>query len=117
VTRDEYLAVLAAEPATANQAGAVMGECERLGLTDRDERLAVCAAMLGLDELGSVRDLTMGQAGQLVRALRSARSRGDLPDPRGDPDLPDGRGPGAELAFLIRLVSEFLTGWGSGPLT
>jgi hypothetical protein len=79
VTRDEYLAVLDSEPATLAQRGAVMGECDRLGLADRGERLAILAVLLGLDALGSTRDLTMGQAGKIVRALRLARDRAELP--------------------------------------
>jgi hypothetical protein len=80
MTRDEYLAVLATEPATANQRGAIMAEFERLGFGDGDraERLAICAALLGLGELGSTGDLLMGQAGQLVGVLRGIRDRGEL---------------------------------------
>lgn len=79
--RDEWNAVLAAEPATPNQRGAVMREFGRLGFGDADraERLAVCAGMLGLAELGSTRDLTKGQAGYLVRLLGRCGSRADLP--------------------------------------
>jgi hypothetical protein len=57
-----------------------MRECDRLGLDDRAERLAVCAALLGVDELGSTGDLVMGQAGQLVNTLRIIRDRAELPD-------------------------------------
>jgi hypothetical protein len=81
MTRDEWLVVLATEPATAAQRGAVMGEFQRLGLAgpgDRPERLAVCAALLGIDRLGSTRELVMGQAGQLVHALRHVPARADL---------------------------------------
>src|SRR5579859_1671348 len=82
MTRDEWLVVLATEPATAVQRGAVMGEFHRLGLDGpgaRSERLAICAALLGIADLGSTRELVMGQAGQLVLALRQIPSRGDLP--------------------------------------
>lgn len=85
MTRDEYLHVLATEPLTATQRGAVLGEFRRLGLdspADRSRRLAVSAAILGLDELTSTADLSMGQAGQLVSALRSITDCSGLPDPR-----------------------------------
>jgi hypothetical protein len=69
-----------------------MRECDRLGLDDRAERLAVCAALLGVDELGSTRDLVMGQAGQLLNILQRTRDRGDLPDvtPAADGDEDQG---------------------------
>jgi hypothetical protein len=88
LTRDEWNAVLATEPATSAQLGAVMHEFRRLGFAegDRGERLAVSGAVLGLDALGSTRDLTMGQAGQLVRALMAYTERGSLPvSPRRTP--------------------------------
>ncbi len=80
MTRDEYLAVLESEPATPNQRGAIVRACDRLGLTDRAERLAMCAALLGLDALGSTGELTMGQADQLVNVLQRTRDRAELPD-------------------------------------
>jgi hypothetical protein len=80
VNRAEYLAMLENEPATPNQRGAIMRECDRLGLADRAERLATCAALLDLDALGSTAELTMGQGGKLVNALQSTRDRADLPD-------------------------------------
>jgi|SRR5579859_194181 len=81
MTRDEWHVVLATEPATVAQRGAVMGEFHRLGLDGpgaRSERLAICAALLGLDGLGSTRELVMGQAGQLVQALRQIPGQADL---------------------------------------
>jgi hypothetical protein len=67
------------EPATRAQVGALAGELERRhGLHDRTERLAVCATLLGLDHLGSTRDLTMGQAGVLLNIARRARDRAEL---------------------------------------
>lgn len=81
MTRDEWHQVLATEPATPDQLGAVMGEFRRLGFdhqADRAERLAACAALLGLDGLDSIRDLVMGQAGQLVHALREVTDRAEL---------------------------------------
>ena len=71
---------VAAEPLTRDQRGAIMGEFERLGIRDRGERLAICAELLDLDELGSTRDLVMGDAGRLVAMLRQARHRRELPD-------------------------------------
>jgi hypothetical protein len=81
MTRDEYLKVLATERATPDQRGAVMREFSRLGFgeNDRAERLAVCALLLGLSEVDSTRDLTMGQAGYLVRLLGACTSRAALP--------------------------------------
>jgi hypothetical protein len=93
VTRDEYLALLETEPASPNQRGAIMRECDRFGLTDRAERLTACAVLLGLDDLGSTAELTMGQAGQLVNALEHTARRADLPDvARGAGQADDGQG-------------------------
>ena len=77
--RDEFVRMLAAEPATPNQVGAIRGEFRRLGLDgDRSARLAAAAALLGLDSLSSSTDLTMGQAGHLVKTLRSLTGAGQL---------------------------------------
>jgi hypothetical protein len=80
VNRDEWNAVLATESATANQLGAIMGEFARLGISDRAERLAVCAALLDLDELDTSADLTMGDAGRLLNVLQHTADRAELPD-------------------------------------
>lgn len=83
MTRDEWNHVLATERATSNQRGAIMREFGRLGFhdeRDRAERLGICTALLGLDELGSTSDLVMGQAGQLVNILQNVRDRGELAD-------------------------------------
>jgi len=71
---------LETEPATGMQRGAVLGEFTRLGYAraDRAERLAVSAELLGLDGLGSTRDLVMGQAGWLYRQLQDTASRAEL---------------------------------------
>jgi hypothetical protein len=76
----EWHQVLATAPATPNQRGAIMGEFERLGFeeADRAERLAICAALAGLENLGSTADLTMGQAGQLYRMLLDIGDRDEL---------------------------------------
>jgi hypothetical protein len=80
VNRDELNVMLATEPATPSQVGVVVRQFERLGFTgsDRAERLTISAALLGLDGLGSTKDLTMGQAGQLYRTLAGIRGRGEL---------------------------------------
>jgi hypothetical protein len=80
VTRDEYLEMLATEPATATQVGAIIGEFRRLGIDNRDERLAISAELLELGGLGSTTDLVMGQAGRLVDMLRRTAGRAELPD-------------------------------------
>jgi hypothetical protein len=83
VNRDEYLAALETEPATANQRGAVMREFARLGFhprRDRARRLAVIAMLLDLDELESTAYLTLGQAGWLVNLLQRTRDRAELPE-------------------------------------
>jgi len=114
MTREEWNEVLATEPATRNQVGAVLRECDRLHLGDRAERLAVCAALLGLDELGSTADLVMGQAGSLYRMLLDVRDRAELPDvtaaavddeDQGDEDSATGR---VSFADVITRVAAAL---------
>ena len=78
MTREEWNKVLAIAPLTAAQRGAIQGEFTRLGVTDRAERLAISAALLGLDRLGSTTDLTQGQAGKLLGQLRDIRNRDEL---------------------------------------
>lgn len=80
MNRDEYLIVLDTVLATPTQIGAIIGEFQRLGVHDRSERLAISAALLDLGDLGSTCDLVMGQAGMLIRILREARERVDLPE-------------------------------------
>lgn len=77
---DDWHAHLAAAPVTVNQRGRIAAECQRLGLTDRAERLELLAALAGLDELDTTADLTQGQAGQLCGILLRTRDRGELPD-------------------------------------
>jgi hypothetical protein len=92
VNRDDYLAMLATEPATGTQVGAVIGEFERLGVVDRGERLAITAELLGLEHVSSTTDLVMGDAGRLVAMLRRTRDRAELPDisaPADDEDQAD----------------------------
>jgi hypothetical protein len=81
MNRDEYLAVLETEPVTPNQRGAILGHFRRLGFhprSDRAERLAICAALAGLDALGATAELTMGQAGQVINVLERTRDRAEL---------------------------------------
>jgi hypothetical protein len=81
MSRDDWYAVLESTPLTDNQRGAIMGHFERLWLHpryDRAERLRICAALLGLDQLDSVKSLTMGEAGRLLQILRGIRNRVEL---------------------------------------
>lgn len=78
----DYRARLAIEPLTLKQLGAIHREFARLGfdhLADRDERLDVTAELAGIDwELSSTKELTMGEAGRVVGALRECRGLPDL---------------------------------------
>lgn len=74
----EWHQVLATEPATPNQVGRIRAEFGRLGITGRAERLAITAALLDLDDLGSTRDLTMGEAGRLCGLLPLVGDRAEL---------------------------------------
>lgn len=112
MTRDEYLTLLDTEPATLNQRGRIMHECDRLGLVDRTERLAVLAAVLGIDGLDSTADLVMGQAGQLVNVLQRTRDRAELPDVLAI----DGQGdePGEQISIseaLARIMLMIYAAW------
>jgi hypothetical protein len=66
--------------ATSAQVAAVNNQFWYLGFrrADRAERLAACAALLGLDGLSSTKDLTAREAEQLVRMLAQLRARGQL---------------------------------------
>jgi len=117
MNKDEWHAVLATEPATSNQRGAIMREFGRLGFGegDRTERLAACAALLGLDELDTTGDLTMGQAGQLVGTLMRFADRGELTAAAYPPGggSADGSGqPAGRVAHweLIRAIAVALAG-------
>lgn len=108
MTRDEYLAVLATEPATANQRGRIMAECDRLGLTDRAERLAVLAELLDIDELDTTAELVMGQAGHLVNLLQRTSDRAELPGIAAADDVDDqgGEQPAAESLTVAGLLMQ-----------
>lgn len=86
MNREEWNHVLESEPATPNQVGAIHGEFRRLGIGDRDKRLAITAELLGLGELDSTTDLVMGEAGRLIGILRQTRDRSELPLAADDED-------------------------------
>jgi hypothetical protein len=75
------------EPLTASQLGRIHREFARLGFhqtQDRAERLRLTAALARVPELGSTKDLTMGQAGRVIARPdplpdRGSRARGSLP--------------------------------------
>jgi hypothetical protein len=70
------------EPATLPQRGTLVGEFARLGVPrtqcGRTRRLADSAALLGLAELGSTSELSIGEAGWLIRTLRGCQRPADL---------------------------------------
>jgi hypothetical protein len=101
MTRDEYLHVLATEPATSTQVGAIIGEFTRLGVTGRAERLAISAGLLGLDHLASTKDLVRGDAGRLYRMLLDVRDRAELP---GIPAAGDGEDQAGEHGEQISIA-------------
>jgi hypothetical protein len=106
MTKDEWNAVLETESATPKQVGVVRREFERLGFkeVDRAERLAISAALVGLDSLTSTKDLTMGQAGKLYSTLIGVANRDELQAAARIGDADDGPG-GPTLCDLIRLVA------------
>jgi hypothetical protein len=57
-------------PATSLQIGAINGEFRELGVHDRRARRALAARLAGIGPLGSMTELTTGQAGRLIRELR-----------------------------------------------
>lgn len=94
-TLAEYRARLDTEPLTANQLGRIMAEFDRLGLYSRKyhraERLRLTAILAGYpSELETTKDLTMGEAGRVVRSLIECGTLPELyaiaepePEPRG----------------------------------
>jgi len=104
VTRDEWNQVLTTEPATPNQRGAVMREFARLGVTDRTQRLAVIAGLLGLDDLASVHELTMGQAGRLINLLPGIDDPDELLDAAAAAPSQDAPSRAPQLAEVYTLV-------------
>jgi hypothetical protein len=78
---EDYRARLKTEPLTVNQLGRIRREFERLGFAeaDRAERLRITSQLAQVPgELATTNDLTMGQAGQVIRILTSCRSTWDL---------------------------------------
>lgn len=78
MTWPEWCAYAESTLATDAQVGTVAGHMGRLGYTSRAERLAMTARLLGLGELGSTKDLTLGQAGRLCGLLPGIRDRDEL---------------------------------------
>jgi len=103
MTLEEWRHIQAVEPATRDQLGAIMRECDRLGFGayDRAERLAICARIIGLETLRSTKDLRLGEAGQLVHALMDCRSRAGLPVAAAPPPPVDW--PAVIIAALIQV--------------
>lgn len=109
----EWREVQKTTPATQNQRGALHHEFTRLGYQDnrwdRPARLGAAAVLLGLDQLDSLRDLVMGQAGQLLRALQELDSRAEL-DAAIVPAAPAGRdrpdAPGDDASGRPRAASR-----------
>jgi hypothetical protein len=69
------------EPATRTQVGAIRGEFRRLGYDEDKERaarLTACAVLLRVAHLDTTNDLTMAQAGWLIRTLRQIRDHDEL---------------------------------------
>jgi hypothetical protein len=80
-TRAEWRAFAETAPATRNQVGAIRREFARLGFgeADRAERLRITAQLAQAPgQLTTTKDLTTGQAGQVVGALTACKSLGDL---------------------------------------
>ncbi len=70
-----------AGPLTPRQRGAIMAHFGRLGLAHpvwRESRLAVAAALVGVDRLGSVNDLASSDAARLIGTLGHFRDARDL---------------------------------------
>src|SRR6266516_3778955 len=86
----EYRHRLAVEPLTEAQLGAIHGEFRRLGFHvryDRPERLRLTAELAGTPVVDTTNDLTMGEAGRVIRALRGGRTIAEVydlarPEPR-----------------------------------
>jgi hypothetical protein len=78
-----YLARLDTEPLTPGQLGAIHGEFTRLGYRDprdRAARLAVTATLARCAPIATTKDLTAGEAGRAVGALRRCADLDDLAD-------------------------------------
>lgn len=116
MNRAERLGALATEPATPNQVGAIRGQFRRLGLdrdADRPARLAASAAIAGLDELRSTKNLTEGEAGRLLRTLYGLHDRAGLDATvaaiSAERQAPRRAGP--DYRTLISLLADFFRAW------
>lgn len=107
----DYRARLDTEPLTANQLGAIHREFRRIGFRGaavRAERLRLTAILAGRPgELATTKDLTMGEAGRVARALIGCRTARDLyalaePEPRSK----RAPGPWEALAALIAWLAK-----------
>src|ERR1035441_8771002 len=77
----EWHEVLATEPATREQIGAIHGEFRRLGYRDpwhRADRLPVTARLAECEPIGSSKDLSQGEAGRALRMLQQCENSGSL---------------------------------------
>jgi hypothetical protein len=110
MNRTEWNDLLAILPATANQVGALHGEFGRLGFSERDraERLTLCADILGVDELGSMRELRQGQAGWLLKLLTTVHDRHELVELLSSPGEAGTPQPSL-LAVLVAVVVRWRT--------
>ncbi|HXL96632.1 MAG TPA: hypothetical protein VN969_47605 [Streptosporangiaceae bacterium] len=108
---EQWRTVLATEPATLNQVGKIHREFGRLGFgeDDRPERLEICARLLDLEELGSLRDLTMGDAGRLISILVGVRDRAHLAGLLTEPDSPAPPLPSALIAAMAAAYLRTMT--------
>jgi hypothetical protein len=122
VNRDEWNHVLDTTQATLKQRGRIMSEFGRLGVDDRAQRLAVIAGLLGLDELASVNELTMGQAGQLINLLPGISDADDMPDGAAaavlGQDTPSMAEPSLSLApvYVLHSVAATMHAWNSSVI-
>jgi hypothetical protein len=68
------------EPLTLTQLGAIHGEFRRLGYraADRTDRLRVTERLARSGPIETTRDLTMGEAGRTIRALRECYTLADI---------------------------------------
>jgi len=100
-------------PATITQVGALHREFARLGfmVADREERLDLAAELLGLDGLGSFRELTLGKAGWLLSHVSRCGTLAELEEAAAaalvpqEPGRQDGPSGACTLAQLIAVIA------------
>jgi hypothetical protein len=88
----EWHEQLATEPLRPNQLGAIHGEFRRLGYgrLDRAARLEVTAELARCGPVESTRELTMGEAGRVINALRQCpdlSALAELLEPEPEPEI------------------------------